>query len=192
MNKERIYINHSPKPTLGVEAELYTILKDTSDLYPGSPPILNLFKDDLQVKEESLECIIEINTGICNDVGKIRVCDSVPTVKEMVNLVSLIQGLVVVLSEYYDEGSQFTILDPWDTDWNKWHATCYWIDAEIIIDESGKLQPFKDIIKETINKLIPIAKGLGCRKELEELGNLVENNKVFYKRQILQYKKIMT
>ena len=32
MNKGRIYFNHSPKPTIGVEAELFTISKDSLDL----------------------------------------------------------------------------------------------------------------------------------------------------------------
>jgi len=34
MNKGRIYFNHSPKPTIGVEAELFTISKDSLDLCP--------------------------------------------------------------------------------------------------------------------------------------------------------------
>ena len=32
MNKGRIYFNQSPKPTIGVEAELFTINKDTYEL----------------------------------------------------------------------------------------------------------------------------------------------------------------
>ena len=34
MNKGRIYFNHSPKPTIGVETELFTISKDSLDLCP--------------------------------------------------------------------------------------------------------------------------------------------------------------
>ena len=34
MNKGRIYFNHSPKPTIDVEAELFTISKDSLDLCP--------------------------------------------------------------------------------------------------------------------------------------------------------------
>ena len=34
MNKGRIYFNHSPKPTIGVEAELFTISKDSLDICP--------------------------------------------------------------------------------------------------------------------------------------------------------------
>jgi len=36
MNKGRIYFIHSPKPTIGVETELFTISKDSLDLFPGA------------------------------------------------------------------------------------------------------------------------------------------------------------
>ena len=45
MNKGRIYFNHSPKPTIGVEAELFTISKDSLDLCPGVSLVLNEFSD---------------------------------------------------------------------------------------------------------------------------------------------------
>ena len=34
MNKGRIYFNHSPKPTIDIEAELFTISKESLDLCP--------------------------------------------------------------------------------------------------------------------------------------------------------------
>ena len=72
MNKNRIYFSQSPKPTLGVEAELYTVSKDTLNLCSGAPAILDTFADDIHIKEELLECIVEVNTGICNDVTEVR------------------------------------------------------------------------------------------------------------------------
>ena len=33
---------------------------------------LNSFEDDINVKEELLECIVEVNTGICQDVAGVR------------------------------------------------------------------------------------------------------------------------
>ena len=71
MNKGRIYFNHSPKPTIGVDAELFTVSSYTYDLYPGAPLILDAFPDSQHVKEEFLECIVEVNTGICNDVADV-------------------------------------------------------------------------------------------------------------------------
>ena len=72
MDKEKLYFNSSPNPTIGVESELYTISNDGLDLCPGAPSILNSFLDDIHVKEELLECIVEINTGICKNVNEVR------------------------------------------------------------------------------------------------------------------------
>ena len=72
MSQDRIYFNHSPNPTIGVEAELYTVSKDTYELCSGAPKILEHFTDDIHVKEELLECIVEINTGICSNVNEVR------------------------------------------------------------------------------------------------------------------------
>ena len=72
MNKDRIYFNQSLQPTIGVEAELFTVSKKDFNLYPGAPAILNKFEDDIHVKEELLECIVGVNTGICQDVAGVR------------------------------------------------------------------------------------------------------------------------
>ena len=72
MHNNRIYFSQSPKPTLGVEAELYTVSKDTFNLYLGAPAILDTFADDIHVKEELFECIVEVDTGICNNVAEVR------------------------------------------------------------------------------------------------------------------------
>ena len=355
MNKGRIYFNHSPKPTIGVEAELFTINKNSFDLCPGAPLILKEFPESAHVKEELLECIIEVNTDICDNISEvrtdltsrisevqqiaekqnmalismgthpfarwkdqtitqsgryinflermqwpvrrliisglhvhigvesgekaiaitngmtryiplliglsanspyfgseltglastrtkifeglptaglppflknysefqkfmrtlqkansiqsirevwwdirphpgfgtveIRVCDAVPSVDEMVNLAALIQCLVVGLSNFYDDGAQLPILDPWVIKENKWRATRYGIDADIIVDEGGSLQSLKGAILETIDKILPIAEDLGCRNELIQLGDIVDNNQAPYQRQILHYNK---
>ena len=355
MNKGRIYFNHSPKPTIGVEAELFTINKNSFDLCPGAPLILKEFPESAHVKKELLECIIEVNTDICDNISEvrtdltsrisevqqiaekqnmalismgthpfarwkdqtitesgryinflermqwpvrrliisglhvhigvesgekaiaitngmtryiplliglsanspyfgseltglastrtkifeglptaglppflknysefqkfmrtlqkansiqsirevwwdirphpgfgtveIRVCDAVPSVDEMVNLAALIQCLVVGLSNFYDDGAQLPILDPWVIQENKWRATRYGIDADIIVDEGGSLQSLKGAILETIDKILPIAEDLGCRNELIQLGDIVDNNQAPYQRQILHYNK---
>ena len=72
MSQDRIYFNHSPNPTIGVEAELYTVSKDTYELCSGAPKILEHFTDDMHVKEELLECIVEVNTGICKTISDVR------------------------------------------------------------------------------------------------------------------------
>ena len=72
MNWGRIYFSHSPKPTIGVEAELFTINKDSLDLCPGAPLVLNEFTGSAHIKEELLEYIIGVNTGICEDISAVQ------------------------------------------------------------------------------------------------------------------------
>ena len=72
MNRGRIYLSHSPKPTIGVEAELFTINKDSLDHCPGAPLVLNEFTGRAHIKEELLEYIIGVNTGICEDISAVQ------------------------------------------------------------------------------------------------------------------------
>ena len=120
---------------------------------------------------------------------EIRVCDAVPTISEMVNLSALIQCLVVGLSNHYDDGSQLDLLDPWIIQDNKWRATRYGLDANIIVDENGNLQNLKGMIIDTVEILLPIANELECANELTSLVEIVENDTPPYVRQIIEYEK---
>ena len=50
---KQIKFNGSPKPTLGVELELFTVEKETYGLTNGAPEILNHFKNNTFFKEIS-------------------------------------------------------------------------------------------------------------------------------------------
>jgi glutamate---cysteine ligase / carboxylate-amine ligase len=355
MDKERIYFNNSEKPTIGVEVELLILDKDTMELHPGAPLILDVFKDSANVKQELLNSIVEINTNICNDVQEvrkdltktigevvkvaedngwclmsmgthpfsrwkdqtitdierysrlinryqwparrllitgvhvhvgvesgeksiaitnglirymphmismsanspiydskvsglastrtklfegmpttglphvlknysefqkfmrtlmtaktidsirevwwdirphpgfgtveIRAYDAVPSINEIVNLAAFTQCLVVGISDHYDDGTQLPILDSWINSENKWRATRYGLDAEIIVDDIGHPRPLKDEILRTIDRMLPTANKLNCVNELLSLREMVENRKVPYLRQLEMYEK---
>ena len=70
--RNSLYFNSSPNPTIGVEVELQIINKDTLDLEQSAPDILKYFENDVQVKEELLNSIIEVNTSICKDIPAVR------------------------------------------------------------------------------------------------------------------------
>ena len=55
----------------------------------------------------------------------------------MVNLAGLIQCLVVGLSNFYDDGAQKPILDPWVIQEIKWRATRFGLDADILFMKEG-------------------------------------------------------
>ena len=355
MEKERIYFNNSEKPTIGVEVELLILDKDTLDLYPGAPVILDVFKDSENVKQELLNSIVEINTNICNDVQEvrkdltktirnvvniaekndwclvsmgthpfsqwkdqsitdkerytrlvnryqwparrllitgvhvhvgvesgeksiaitngllrylphmigmsanspifdgeisglastrtklfegmpttglphvlknysefqkfmrtlitaktidsirevwwdirphpgfgtveIRAFDAVPTIEEIVNLAAFAQCLVVGISDHYDNGTQLPILDSWVNSENKWRATRYGLDAEIVVDDIGHPKSLLAEILRTIDQMLPTANKLNCVTELLNLREMVEKKQMPYLRQLEMYKE---
>ena len=66
------FFHSSEGPTIGVESELWLVDTAGWDLTSGAPAILKEFPGDPTVKGELLESIIEINTGICADIGQVR------------------------------------------------------------------------------------------------------------------------
>ena len=60
-------------------------------------------------------------------------------------------ALVVGLSRHYDNGTQLPYLDNWILYENKWRATRYGIDADLIMDEDGKQISIR---KEIINNFM--------------------------------------
>ena len=164
----------------------------------GLPPLLKNYSEfqkfmrTLQ-KAKSIDSIREVWWDIRPHPGfgtvEVRVYDSVPSIEEMTNLAALTQCLVVALSDHYDDGSQLPSLDPWVLHENKWRATRYGLDADIIIDELGHQQSLKSFILETIDRLEVISDDLGCKSYLNNLINIVENNMAPYQRQIRIYQQ---
>jgi carboxylate-amine ligase len=67
-----IPFNGSLKPTLGVEIELQIVDPQSQNLASGSVDILKRFTEDDPVKQELTQSTVEVITGICNNVAKIR------------------------------------------------------------------------------------------------------------------------
>ena len=57
MNDYKIKFNGSPKPTIGVELELFTLDKETLGLTNGGPLILNHFRDNLSAHSRTFHHI---------------------------------------------------------------------------------------------------------------------------------------
>ena len=164
----------------------------------GLPPLLKNYSEfqkfmRILQKAKSIDSIREVWWDIRPHPGfgtvEIRVFDSVPSIPEMANLAALTQCLVVALSEHYDDGSQLPLMDSWVLRENKWRATRYGLDADLIIDEMGHQQSLKSFILETVDKLMPIAIRLDCQPQLDALAEIAENNSAPYQRQIRIYQQ---
>jgi carboxylate-amine ligase len=113
---------------------------------------------------------------------ELRICDGLPTLDEIGCIAALSQCLVDRFDRQLDNGYTLPEPRPWLVRENKWRAARYGLDAEIVIDNSGKVQPVKDAIYDLVDDLLPIARRLDCAAELEAIPRLVERG-ASYQRQ---------
>jgi carboxylate-amine ligase len=164
----------------------------------GLPPLFKNYSEfqkfmrTLQ-KAKSIDSIREVWWDIRPHPGfgtvEVRVFDSLPSIPEMANIAALTQCLVVEISGDYDDGTQLPLLDSWVLRENKWRATRYGLDADLIVDGIGHQQSLKSFILETLHRLMPIAKDLECQSQLSALAKIVENDDAPYQRQIKAFQQ---
>tara|TARA_B100000029_G_C16886904_1_gene708888 strand:- start:221 stop:547 length:327 start_codon:yes stop_codon:yes gene_type:complete len=84
-------------------------------------------------------------------------------------------------------GTQLPLLDHWIVQENKWRATRYGLEADIIIDENGTQISLKSAIIETIETIMPVAFELGCQETLKGILNQLEDEVPPYRKQLDLY-----
>jgi len=97
---------------------------------------------------------------------ELRICDGLPTLREIGWAAALSQCLVEMLNGQLDKGYTLPTPKGWTVRENKWRAARYGADAEIILDETGRTAPLRDVVCELVDDLAPIAERLDCSKEL--------------------------
>jgi glutamate---cysteine ligase / carboxylate-amine ligase len=97
---------------------------------------------------------------------ELRICDGIPTLREVSALAALAQSLVEWLDTHIDRGYALPVPREWVVRQNKWRAARHGLEAEIIADEQGRLVPLRAAVEETVEELTPVASRLGCADEL--------------------------
>jgi carboxylate-amine ligase len=74
MDSNQLTFNPSEPYTIGVELEFQILDKDSLNLTPMSQEILNIVPDALKerFKPEFIQSMLEINTGICTNIGEVE------------------------------------------------------------------------------------------------------------------------
>jgi glutamate---cysteine ligase / carboxylate-amine ligase len=98
---------------------------------------------------------------------ELRICDGIPTLKEVSAIAALTQCLVEWMDRLVDRGYTLPTPRTWVTRENKWRAGRWGLEAEIIVDDGDRLQPVRSAISELTEELSPVADRLGCRSELK-------------------------
>ncbi|HEY7928336.1 MAG: glutamate--cysteine ligase [Candidatus Dormibacteria bacterium] len=105
---------------------------------------------------------------------ELRICDGLPTLREVAAVAALSQCLVQRFDALMDRGYRIPFPHPWVVRENKWRAARYGIDARIIVDNEGTTVPLRDAMTELVEELSPIARRLGCSDELEDALAILE------------------
>ena len=98
---------------------------------------------------------------------ELRMCDGIPTLREVAAVAALAQSLVEHLDRRLDAGETLEVPRDWVARQNKWRAARHGIDAQVIVDDSGARRSLREAVIDLVGELEPVAAELGC---LEELG----------------------
>ena len=105
---------------------------------------------------------------------EIRACDGMSTLPELAAVAALTQVLVEDLSRQLDEGRDLTTLQPWFVRENKWRAARYGLDARVIVDRDGTQRPVAEHLRETLERLRPVAEELHCAREFAGVSTILD------------------
>lgn len=144
----------------------------------GLPPHLDDWADfnaflDTLITAGSIETVREVWWDIRPHPGygtvELRMCDSMPTLWEISALAALAQCLVRSFDQMMDAGRTPPVPREWVRRENKWRATRWGIEADLVVDDTGATRPLVDIVTDLVAELRPVAEELQCVDELNYL-----------------------
>ncbi|HVE73639.1 MAG TPA: glutamate--cysteine ligase [Mycobacteriales bacterium] len=113
---------------------------------------------------------------------ELRICDGLPTLREVGMVAAMSQCLVDVLDREIDKGYTLPMPKSWVVRENKWRAARYGLDAHIIMGEDNSTKPVRDALAELVRDLRPSAERLGCEEQLNTVFEVLETG-ASYQRQ---------
>ena len=114
---------------------------------------------------------------------EVRVCDGLPTVREVAAITALTQCLIVWLDNRLTDGGTVRTLPPWHVQENKWRAARYGMDAIVICDDKNRERLVTDDLVDILDRLEPLARRLGCADELADVETIIRSG-ASYQRQL--------
>jgi carboxylate-amine ligase len=149
----------------------------------GLPPVIEDWADFEQfmhtlVAAEAIKTIREVwwdvrphpNFGTV----ELRICDGMPTLREVAAVGALVQSLVHRIDLQLDAGEDPYIAREWTVRQNKWLAARHGLDAKLIVDDEGTRMTARDAVLELMRELEPFAAELGCDTELADVKTILD------------------
>ena len=116
---------------------------------------------------------------------ELRICDGIPTLGEVASVAALSQCLVEWMDQRHERGERLEVQPDWIVRQNKWRGARYGVEAEIIVDGEGHVVPLREALHRLTDELSPVARQLGCEKELAGIFTMSERPSYLRQREIV-------
>jgi carboxylate-amine ligase len=100
---------------------------------------------------------------------EVRIFDTPLTFDEVISMAALAQALVVRAEWDRKAGKRPARVNPIVIAQNKWYATRYGLEAEFIVDATGRKVGAREAISQLVEELTPVAADLGSSEDLERI-----------------------
>lgn len=110
------------------------------------------------------------------DLGtiEVRVCDSLPTLEETIALVGLVHSLCAWLGERQAAGERFAPPPMWMIRENKWRASRWGLDADLVVEPSGVNRLLRQDLGALLEHLEPSAERVGATAALASVTTMLD------------------
>ncbi len=150
----------------------------------GLPPnLLNFGEFQAYVKTlraaETIESINDIwwdvRPNVRHGTLELQACDMPHTVRECLALTALAQALIVWVRQTYEEGGVMPQIATWIVRENKWRATRFGLDAELVATPDGGLRGIRSLFDELRLQLEPTWRRLGLEAYFADLEQIFQH-----------------
>jgi carboxylate-amine ligase len=157
----------------------------------GTPPTFDTWADFEQHAEvltasRSIESLKDLWWDVRPSPGygtlEVRICDTLPTLSETMALVALMHAYVARCKDMRRGGHRFAPPPTWLLRENKWRATRWGVDAELVVDQRGTVRKLRTELERMLVECEPYAQQLGCAAELRRVAAMADGG-CSYRRQ---------
>jgi carboxylate-amine ligase len=104
---------------------------------------------------------------------EVRICDAQTRIASVAAIVALVQSLAATLAERFRAGRAPAVQPITLVAENKWRASRYGLDTDLIALDRDEERPARDAVRELVELTEPAAARLGCRDELAGIEELL-------------------
>jgi carboxylate-amine ligase len=108
----------------------------------------------------------------------VRICDMVPNYKDTLAIAALLQATVAWMVDLRQRNMSFRIYDSALIEENKWRAVRYGLDGNMVDFGIEQELPTRDLIRELLDRVEPMASKLNALDELAHIPTILERGAI--------------